>query len=64
MENVRARAKLSITSSYSHGKQVWYAIYYPMQMAVEWIGPFRDKTDAESAAHVEAERRQLELDWE
>lgn len=43
----------------------FYQIFFdkPSQSAQDWRGPYRDKTDAENAAHDEAKSRGLELEW-
>jgi hypothetical protein len=43
-----------------------YQIFYgdePSWMPSAWRGPFRDKTAAENAAHDEAARSNIELEW-
>lgn len=43
----------------------WYRIALTLAGldSVQWSGPYRDKTDAENAAHEEAKRRNLCLEW-
>jgi hypothetical protein len=41
----------------------WYSIYIDSDRLKEWQGPYRDKTDAENAAHEEAKRRGYDLEW-
>lgn len=48
------------------GIQKFYQIYYgdrPSTLANAWHGPYRDKTDAENAAHDEAKRMGVTLIW-
>jgi hypothetical protein len=43
----------------------WYRIFFdrPGDTDGSLHGPFRDRTDAENAAHDEARSRNLELEW-
>jgi hypothetical protein len=62
---VKAYAVLCGSKGDPSSQQKWYQIFFdqPSQGSLGWRGPYRDKTDAENAAHEEAKRRGLELEW-
>lgn len=64
----RAYATLCGAKGDPTGVQKFYQIFFdidkgPLSLTQAWHGPYRDKTDAENAAHDEADRRGLELEW-
>jgi hypothetical protein len=63
-ETVKAYCRI-VGSKGSDAGPYWYEIFSdrPSGLRANYRGPFRDTTDAENAAHDEAERRGLDLEF-
>lgn len=61
---MKAYAEL-VASKNPASRTTWYRIFYerPSEATAKLRGSYRDPTDAENAAHDEARRRGLELEW-
>lgn len=67
----RVKAYVELTGPKTGGierdlmRPCWYRIAMEVNLlgGVKWVGPYRDRTDAENAARVEAERQGLKLEW-
>jgi hypothetical protein len=63
MQKMMAYAEL-IGAKAEGSRACWYRIFFDRPGDADRLrGPFRDRTDAENAAHDEARSRNLELEW-